>query len=138
MVVFILNIAINGYYQDWLVKIPTRSIMSVNDLIKRPENLVRANFELEFNFRFFNEVECDLGHINKNERSVFTLSDIVSISQSMLTNVKLAPIAERDFGGEVCSYFRRTGIYKMKKFKLIFCICSDRPETIGIITLHRT
>lgn len=109
----------------------------MGDCIKRPDNLVRAKLELEFNYRLFHELECDLDHINKNERSNFSLLEVMNIVASLLTNIRLAPIAEKDFNGEICSYFRRAGFYEMKKFKLIFCIFSDRPAALGIITLHR-
>jgi hypothetical protein len=44
---------------------------------------------------------------------------------------------QKQYGEEYCDYFSILGNVYGKKYKLIFCIFSDRPSSIGIITLFR-
>ena len=92
-------------------------------LIKRPEGL--------------ESIEVDLVHINKNGRSFLTKEYTSSIVMNLLNGLFLQASDTKEFKKEICVYFLRTGFFKSKKFKLVFCICSDKPKTIGIITLFR-
>jgi hypothetical protein len=107
------------------------------ELIKRPENLEINDVAIEFNFQNFEYLEIDLLHVNKDGRSSFSKEEVTKISCFLINNLNLVPSGEKDFGGETCSYFVRSGEYESKNYKLVFCICSDRPTTIGVITLHR-
>ena len=105
--------------------------------IARPENLVHAELSLEFNFRNFEVFEIDLKHINKNKRSRFKADEVAFIVKHLIEGVRLFPSEEKAFDQEFCSYFVRRGLFQNKSYKVVFCICSDRPRSIGIITLHR-
>ena len=76
-------------------------------------------------------------HINKNKRSNYTLEEIKNITYKLLLNKLLIPSAVREYENEACSYFVLKDYFMRKKYKIVFCICSDRPENIGIITFHR-
>lgn len=91
----------------------------------------------EFNYKTFGLLEIDLEHVNKDKRSNYSADEVVKIVLAMINNLRLAPSGEQEFGNETCSYFVRSGSCDDKNFKLVFCICSDRPTTIGVITLHR-
>jgi len=106
-------------------------------LILRPEKLEIIKVEIEFNFQKFDFLEIDIDHVNKNGRSEYTGKEVMKIFTKLVGNLNLAPSDEKSFGDEMCSYFVRSGEYKNKSFKTVFCICSDRPVTIGVITLHR-
>lgn len=90
-----------------------------------------------FNLHEYERLEIDLVHINKNGRSSFTVDDIVKIFDSLVANMKLEPIDLKYFNDESCAYFKHLGFYESKKYKVVFCVCSDMPDAIGIITLHR-
>jgi hypothetical protein len=106
-------------------------------LITRPVDLsiIRANFE--FNFQNILELEIDLTHINKLGRSQFTEIDVLNIVSELIGNKILSPSSYKEFGDEHCTYYVKTSFLFEKKYKVVFCICSDKPNTIGVITLHR-
>lgn len=106
-------------------------------MIIRPDGLEIVDINLEFNFKTYLKLEIDMAHVNKDGRSNFTKDDVARIAIFLLTNLVLTPSDEKEFGEEICSYFVRTSEFEKKNYKLVFCICSDRPDTIGIITLHR-
>ena len=105
-------------------------------VILRP-NLVFYEIEIKFNCAIFKMLEIDLNHVNKNSRSCFSKEEVVSIFMNIVDGLNLAPVDEKQFGNESCAYYIRTGIIENKKYKIVFCICSDRAERIGIITLYR-
>ena len=107
-------------------------------MIKRPKGLEIVELTVEFNFQKFTCLEIDLEHVNKDQRSNFSLEDVSQIVLVLIDNLRLSPSGEKEFGDDICSYFVRSASYEDKNFKLVFCICSDRPATIGVITLHRT
>lgn len=107
-------------------------------MIERPIGLKLIAIDLVFNFQTFKFLEIDLNHINKNKRSTYTLEEAKNIISELLLNKLLEPSAIREYKSESCSYFVLIDCFMRKKFKVVFCICSDRPENIGIITLHRT
>lgn len=106
-------------------------------MIKRPLELEIVAASVEFNYKAFEFLEIDLEHVNKDKRSDYSADEVVKIVLIMIDNLRLVPSGEKDFGNETCSYFVRSGNCDDKNFKLVFCICSDRPTTIGVITLHR-
>jgi hypothetical protein len=106
-------------------------------VITRPNDLIILGIELFFNQRLFFEIEIDLFHINKNGRSSFDALEIKDAFQRQLYGKTFAPSSTRGFGSEICEYFIVILDLGSKKHKLVFCICSDRPDTIGIITFHR-
>lgn len=106
-------------------------------MIIRPAGLEIVKASIEFNYRAFEYLEIDLEHVNRGKRSSYSADEVVKIVMSMINNLRLVPSGEKDFGNENCSYFVRSGSSNDKKFKLVFCICSDRPTTIGVVTLHR-
>lgn len=110
-------------------------------MIKRPENLLIDEVELVFNFQRFEALEIDLKHINHGKvgrrKSKFSKADVLLITIALLDNFFLEPSAIKKFETVHCAYFVLTGTYNDKKYKIVFCICSDRPKSIGIITLFR-
>lgn len=93
--------------------------------------------DIEFNFLIYTKLEIDLAHVNKGERSSYTSKDVAQIVSHLLNGLRLEASDEKSFGEDICSYFVRSGEFEDKNYKLVFCICSDRPESIGVITLHR-
>lgn len=106
-------------------------------MITRPDGLDIVKVELEFNFQSFEYLEIDLAHVNKDGRSNFTKDEVATIFVSLINGIALSSTDEKEFGDDICSYFVKSGDYESKKYKLVFCICSDRPTSIGVITLHR-
>ena len=106
-------------------------------LIKRPEGLLKINVRIEFNLQLFECLEVDLSHINKNQRSFYNLKEIQGMAQNLIDGICLVPSGEKRFYDEFCTYYVLESLYNDKMFKLVFCICSDRPKILGMITLHR-
>lgn len=106
-------------------------------MIPRPENLVRVKVKVQFNLRVFESLEIDLSHINKNKRSSYSVSLVTDIVVSVISNLLLEPVDSKFFDDESCTYYLRTGVHENKRYKIVFCICSDMPNVIGVITLHR-
>lgn len=105
-------------------------------MIIRP-TLELIEIDIEFNFKIFKSVEVDLNHVNKYGRSQFTAFEVALFTQRVLQGKKMQPSAVKSFDKEVCSYFVRRELWNGKAYKIVFCICSDRPDTIGVITLFR-
>ena len=103
----------------------------------RPEGLEIFEVDIGFNLQIYKFLEIDLVHINKNGRSNYSVQDIIEIFIILINGLILTPSDEKFFGDEMCSYFVKSGICNNKKLKVVFCICSDRPSTIGVITLYR-
>lgn len=106
-------------------------------MITRPKNLVHVEMNIEFNFHGYEVLEIDLEHINKEKRSHLTAYEVSFIVKSLIDGMNLYPSGVKSFNDEICSYFVRRNLYKDKSYKLVFCICSDRPYSIGVITLYR-
>ena len=106
-------------------------------MIERPKRLEIIEIDIEFNLRSFETLEIDLIHINKNGRSGLSAEQVTSIIKGLIHKLVLSASGQKEFGEEICSYFVRTGTVRDKKYKAVFCICSDRPFSIGVITLHR-
>jgi len=124
-----------------LAILPTRAIIISEKglfLINRPDGLETVNVDLKFNFNTFVVLEIDINHVNKHGRSNLSKADIAKIVIGILSGTVLHPSDYKVFGNELCSYFVKTSDFEDKNYKLVFCICSDKPDTIGIITLFRT
>ena len=106
-------------------------------LITRPKNLVKKQVKINFNFFNFNELEVDLEHINKQKRSNYGLDEVTKVLIETLHNTQMQPVGTKKFSDEFCEYYVAIGKVGNKKIKIVFCICTDRPKTIGVITLHR-
>jgi hypothetical protein len=97
--------------------------------------------DLWFNFRNYYSLEIDLNHINlgkkKTREEFFTILKVQEIIQYFLDEIILEASRIREYKTGSCQYFSLISVYQKKNYKLVFCICSDRPITIGIITLFR-
>lgn len=120
-----------------LAKLPTGVKVGEESVIKRPSDLYIVDVCLSFNYRMFQKLEIDLEHINKNGRSGFTIEMISHLICRLLGGKFLAPVAVKTYGIDSCEYFLIEENIFNKKYKLVFCICDDRPEAIGIITFFR-
>ncbi len=110
-------------------------------MITRPDGLVFCDVDLWFNFRSYSVLEIDIEHINfgknKIRDSYFTPGNVSEIVIELIGDDDLFPDDKKQFGNEFCNYYIKIGKYKSQKYKLVFCICSGRPRSIGIITLFR-
>lgn len=106
-------------------------------MLGRPHNLQSVSTSILFNFNYYDCCEIDLEHVNKNKRSHFSIEDVADIVHSKLNGLKLEPSDTKFFLNTACEYFVVRLIYENKRFKLVFCICTDKPSTIGVITLFR-
>lgn len=125
-----------------MAKLPTSGTIMVVCMVKiklsRPAHLIIRNCEFYFNRTLYKKLEMDLVHINKDRRSNYKADDIEKISIHLLAGKSLIPSATRIYSLIICNYFIVEEWYDDKKFRIAFCICSDRPNTIGIMTLFRT
>lgn len=106
-------------------------------MIVRPEELVSLSLRLNFNQRAFDQLEIDLFHINKLKRSNFEAEYIKKVIEENLDGISLRKIDLKRFGDEYCEYYITIVNLLEKKFKLVFCVCTDRPHTLGVITFYR-
>ena len=106
-------------------------------MIKRPENLIFVPVYLNLNRKLFYGLEIDLEHINKYNRSQYSVSDVTKYVLDELSFKKLVPSGERQFDNESCDYYEILFNRENKTLKLVFCICSDKPRIIGVITLYQ-
>lgn len=107
-------------------------------MIVRPDNLVVEKIALSFNRRIFSSLEIDLDHVNKERRSSFSSTEVKTMVAHFLDGASLAQSGFKEFADESCSYFVKKGLFQGKEYKLVVCVCSDRPDTVGVLTLHRT
>jgi hypothetical protein len=102
------------------------------NLIVRPENLLFYKVDLWFNFDHFSMIEMDISHINFGKKvrriSNYSSEEIAAIVLNFINDQDFMPEATRQFENEVCDYFLFVGKYNGKNYKLIFCLCSDRPN----------
>lgn len=106
-------------------------------MIIRPEGLELVEVSLVFNLKIIERLEIDLAHVNKAERSKYKASEVAFLIGRFINHLELPSSSEKIIGGEICHYFVSFGEIEGKKYKLVFCTCSDRPKTIGVITLYR-
>lgn len=106
-------------------------------LVRRPDHLEYIAVKIMFRGLWFDTIEIDLQHINKFRRSNFNTKDIGYAAKTMLNERFFEAHTTKRYDDESCNYYviieRFNGIY----YKLVICICSDRPESIGIITFYR-
>ncbi len=110
-------------------------------MIKRPENLLVRRMNLFFNLIEFDTIEIDIDHINQGKHQSrpinFPEVMMLNIIKALIHHEEMKPSEIKDFDDENCSYFVNEGFFNKKKFKIVFCACSDKPRTIGIIRLYR-
>ena len=107
----------------------------------RPKNLVVVSTEITFNYVVFTELEIDLNHINfgkdQTRASHFSINELAEIVKTMLDGLYLDTESVRNYGLYNCEYFSIVKENDHKRYKMIFCICSDKKFTIGVMTLFR-
>lgn len=110
-------------------------------MVPRPFKLSERLVEIFFNDLLYSVLEIDLEHINlgksRTRNSDFTITEVVNIAVNFLDGDSKDMTDERIFGEYFCQYYVFKKDYRYKKYKMVVCICSDKPERIGIITLHR-
>jgi hypothetical protein len=106
-------------------------------VIKRPADLVEIEAELVFNSRPIERIEVDLTHINKYSRSNVTAIEVWEIVIFNLSGAIEEASGSKEYSNGTCDYFAKMVRYKRNWYKLVWCICSDTPMTIGIITFYR-
>lgn len=110
-------------------------------MIHRPESLVIVPVNFEFNGRPIKLLEIDLDHINQGsspkKRSDFNAEDVSELCEQLYEGKRMKPSGEQTFGDEVCQYFKVEGRLKRKAVRMVVCHCTDKPETLGVITLYR-
>jgi hypothetical protein len=106
-------------------------------VIKRPVDLVEIEAELVFNSRPIDRIEVDLAHIIKNSRSNVTATEVWEIVVFNLSGATVMATDSKKYSDGSCDYFVRTIRYRTHWFKLVWCICNDRPTTLGIMTFYR-
>ena len=106
-------------------------------MILRPKTLANCEVKIKFNLQDYEGLEIDLAHVNKNKRTNYSIVEVADIFVSIINEMTLKPSDEKKFDDEFCAYYVKIGIYNKKNFKVVFCICSDRPRKLGVITLYR-
>lgn len=106
-------------------------------MIQRPTHLSYLSINIEFNQQYFSELEVDLNHINKDGRSQYKTEDLENALVMMIDKKTFSSSATKAFGSENCTYYVVRDLYNDQPYKLVLCICSDKPKTLGVITFHR-
>ena len=106
-------------------------------VIKRPDKLVFVSVDLFFNNDWFDRLEIDLEHINKQGRSHFLASDIAKVVREVCENKIQEPCGETYYENEKCVYYEQIVSLHKLPHRLIMCVCSDRIRSIGIISFYR-
>lgn len=111
-------------------------------MIQRPENLKGVKVDFMFNGLPIREIEVELEHINfggskKRERSSFDVKAVAKICEHFFSEARLQPSGEKAFGNELCRYFKLSDVYRKKNYRIVICHCSDKPRTLGVITLFK-
>lgn len=110
-------------------------------MVPRPVGLIERFVDITFNGAEFSVLEIDLNHINKgkkgNRLNTLTIEQITNIAVSFLHEDIMEPQGKKEFGEVYCDFFMKENFYRNKKYRLVFCFCSDYPDRLGIITLYR-
>lgn len=111
-------------------------------VVIRPEGLQIIDVDIEFNLLNYSKLEIDLQHINRGKwltrETSFLLGEILNLVTNFLDGELIEADAQKVYENESCDYYCLSKNYRGKTYKLVFCICTDKKETLGIITLHRS
>ncbi len=110
-------------------------------MIIRPNSLISVKTNFGFNGLIITEVEIDINHVNfgKNKskkRSNFNADFVAKVCNKFFSNKFLEDVGLKEFGDEVCRYFKIDSVFENKKYRMVICVCSDKPNTVGVITLY--
>jgi hypothetical protein len=110
-------------------------------VVTRPDGLVIVDVEIEFNFLNYSKVEIDLQHINQGKnvtrKTQFSVEEAVNLVIALIDGQVIELDSQRYYGDDSCNYYSAIKKFQSNFYKLVFCTCTDRPETLGIITLYR-
>ncbi|MBH46949.1 MAG: hypothetical protein CME71_02130 [Halobacteriovorax sp.] len=106
-------------------------------MVIRPKSLEYIAVQVNFRGLLFETLEIDLAHINKYRRSSFRLKDIVYAAKTMLHQNYFEANSSKQYEKETCHYYVIIERFNGSFYKLVFCVCSDRPKNIGINTFYR-
>jgi hypothetical protein len=113
----------------------------VKESLQRPINLLVFKTNIIFNNDLYDELEFDIEHINqgrnKARKNNLSEKEVIRITKVLLDNDLLDSVGFKDYDKASCTYYVKTGIFETKKYKIVFCVCTDRPNSLGIITLFR-
>lgn len=111
-------------------------------MINRPKTLVHIECAFVFNGLIIEEIEIDLEHINygkskRNMRSNYDSEFVSGLCRMLLANKNLESVGERTFNDEICSYYKVEDFFEKTKLRVVVCVCSDKPNTLGVLTLYK-
>lgn len=106
-------------------------------MIIRPASLEVIEIDIEFNLQDYKFLEIDLNHINKNDRANFSVVELAIMIKILINEKSFSASAQKTFGIDFYSYYVIYEKIVSKLYNLVFGICNDRPNSIGIITFHR-
>lgn len=110
-------------------------------MVIRPDGLQIIEVDIEFNYLKYSKLEIDLHHINREKKFTretnFSAKEIFILVTVFLDGEVLELNAQEVYGDESCDYYSVTKSYEDNIYKLVFCICTDRRDSLGIMTLHR-
>lgn len=111
-------------------------------MIERPNNLIIVEANFEFNGLLINEIEIDLDHVNfgrnmEKKRSSFEADFVSKVCLEFFSNKYLKDVGQQQFGDDLCLYFKLEEVFRNERYKMVICICTDKPNTIGVITMYK-
>lgn len=109
--------------------------------VTRPANLVIVDVEIEFNFLIYTKLEIDVNHINYGKSFTrvvnYSANEVAGLVHLLLDGVSSDLYTEKVYGDESCYYFSLIKNIDERRYKIVFCTCSDRQGVLGIMTLYR-
>jgi hypothetical protein len=116
-------------------------VRGVRMVVIRPDILQIVDIDIEFNYVKYSKLEIDLQHINRGKKltrhSNFLLEEVLILVTFILDGEVIGLNASKSCGDENCDYFSILKRFQGNNYKLVLCVCSDRKDTLGIITLYR-
>lgn len=110
-------------------------------MLIRPISLIQLDAKIIFNQHLFLKLEIDLDHINegksKTRNKLHTAEEVSIIVSHLLQFKNCKSSGLKMYNEDICNYYVIIGLFEKKQYKVVFCICSDRPMSIGVITLFR-
>jgi hypothetical protein len=107
----------------------------------RPKDLMIVKVDIEFNYLHYTKLEIDLEHINRGKNfsreTKFSVEEIIFLAQLFIDGEHLELDAQKYYEDESCNYFIMIKKFQDNNYKLIFCICTDREDSLGIMTIFR-